>query len=180
MAQAPDGQAHGTRLPDPRYHPRMGQWLIKSEPGSFSFDDLLAADNQTTVWDGVRNYQARNFMRDGMKPGDKVLYYHSSTSEPGVVGVAEVASDPYPDPSQFDRRSRYFDPKSSPEQPRWFVVDVRAVSPLARTVTLSELKDDPSLAGLRLVQRGNRLSVMPVSGAEFRRIVSLADQPPPG
>jgi predicted RNA-binding protein with PUA-like domain len=163
-----------------RYHPPMGHWLIKSEPGSFSFDDLLSAGNQTTVWDGVRNYQARNFMRDEMKVGDKVLYYHSSTSDPGVVGVAEVASEPYPDPSQFDQRSRYFDPKSSREQPRWFVVDVRGIRHLARPVTLSELKADPRLAGLRLVQRGNRLSVMPVSAAEFRRIVALADESPPG
>lgn len=155
----------------------MGQWLIKSEPGSFSFDDLLSAAEQTTTWDGVRNYQARNFIRDEMKVGDRVLYYHSSTAEPGVVGLAEVASKPYPDPTQFDRRSRYFDPKSSSEQPRWYVVDVRAVRPLARTVTLSELKEDASLAGLKLVQRGSRLSVMPVSGAEFRRIVALAERP---
>jgi predicted RNA-binding protein with PUA-like domain len=156
----------------------MAQWLIKSEPGSFSFDDLMETAKQTTAWDGVRNYQARNFMRDEMRVGDKVLYYHSSTAEPGVVGVAEVASEPYPDPTQFDRRSRYFDPKSSREQPRWFVVDVRAVRPLARTVTLAELKADPGLAGLKLVQRGNRLSVMPVSATEFRRIVAMAEKAP--
>jgi predicted RNA-binding protein with PUA-like domain len=156
----------------------MGQWLIKSEPGSFSFDDLLRAKEQTTVWDGVRNYQARNYLRDEMKAGDRVLYYHSSTSEPGVVGLAEVASDPYPDPSQFDRRSRYFDPKSTPDQPRWYAVNVRAVKPLPRPVPLAELKADSALGGLKLVQRGSRLSVMPVSGAEFRRIVALADKEP--
>lgn len=158
----------------------MGQWLIKSEPGAFSFEDLMAAKERTTVWDGVRNYQARNFMRDGMKVGDKVLYYHSSTSEPAVVGLAEVASEPYPDPTQFDPRSRYFDPKSTNEQPRWFAVDVRAVEPLPRPVTLSEMKEDPALAGLKLVQRGSRLSVMPVSGAEFRRIVGMAAKEPAG
>lgn len=158
----------------------MGQWLIKSEPGAFSFEDLLTAREQTTVWDGVRNYQARNFMRDGMKLGDKLLYYHSSTAEPGVVGLAEVASEPYPDPSQFDPRSRYFDPKSTGEQPRWFAVDVRALKPLPRTVTLAEMKEEPSLGGLKLVQKGSRLSVMPVSGAEFRRIVGMAEKSPAG
>ena len=157
----------------------MGQWLIKSEPGAFSFDDLLAAKNRTTIWDGVRNYQARNFMRDGMKVGDKILYYHSSTAQPGVVGIAEVASEPYPDPTQFDPKSRYFDPKSSREQPRWVTVDVRAVEALPRTVTLAEMKEEPSLAGLKLVQRGSRLSVMPVSGPEYRRIVAMAQQEAP-
>jgi predicted RNA-binding protein with PUA-like domain len=158
----------------------MGHWLIKSEPGSFSFDDLFEAAEQTTVWDGVRNYQARNYMRDEMKVGDQVLYYHSSTAEPAVVGLAEVASEPYPDPSQFDRRSRYFDPKSTPEQPRWYVVNVRAVRPLSRPVTLGELKADSALGGLKLVQRGSRLSVMPVSPAEFRRILTLAEKQPSG
>ena len=157
----------------------MGQWLIKSEPGAFSFEDLIAAKDSTTVWDGVRNYQARNFMRDEMKVGDKILYYHSSTAEPGVVGIAEVASQPFADPSQFDPKSRYFDPKSTQEQPRWFTVDVRAVEPLPRTVTLAEMKEEPALAGLKLVQRGSRLSVMPVSGAEFRRIVKMAEKGPP-
>ncbi|MEX2535413.1 MAG: EVE domain-containing protein [Trueperaceae bacterium] len=158
----------------------MGQWLIKSEPGSFSFENLLAAKEQTTVWDGVRNYQARNFIRDGMKMGDKMLYYHSSTAQPGVVGVAEVASEPYPDPTQFDPRSRYFDPKSTSEQPRWFAVDVRALEPLPRPVSLAELKEDSALGGLKVTQRGNRLSVMPVSRAEFRRIVRLSEQEPGG
>ncbi|HEX7004813.1 MAG TPA: EVE domain-containing protein [Trueperaceae bacterium] len=157
----------------------MGQWLIKSEPGAFSFDDLLKAKDRTTVWDGVRNYQARNFIRDGMKVGDKVLYYHSSTAQPGVVGIAEVASEPYADPSQFDPKSRYFDPKSTPEQPRWFTVDVRGVEPLPRTVTLAEMKEESSLAGLKLVQRGSRLSVMPVSGPEYRKILAMARKEAP-
>lgn len=152
----------------------MGQWLLKSEPDAFSFEDLMAADDRTTVWDGVRNYQARNFIRDEMKPGDKILYYHSSTAEPGVVGLAEIASKPYPDPTQFDPKSRYFDPRSTEEQPRWFAVDVRALEPLPRTVTLAEMKEDTSLGGLKVVQRGSRLSVMPVSAAEYRRIVGLA------
>lgn len=154
----------------------MGQWLIKSEPGDFSFDDLQAAPNRTTVWDGVRNYQARNYIRDEMKVGERVLYYHSNTAEPGVVGLAEVASEPYPDPSQFAPRSRYFDPKSKREQPRWFSVDVSALRPLPRAVTLAELKQEPSLAGLKLVQRGNRLSVMPMSRAEFQVILRMAGE----
>lgn len=152
----------------------MAHWLLKSEPASFSFDDLLSAPDRTTAWDGVRNYQARNFIRDEMRVGDGVLYYHSSTGRPAIVGLAEVASAPYPDPSQFDQRSRYYDPKSNREQPRWFVVDVRAVRPLERPVSLAEMKEDSSLADLRLVQRGNRLSVMPVSATEFKRILALA------
>lgn len=154
----------------------MGQWLLKSEPDSFSFDDLLASADRTTVWDGVRNYQARNFIRDEMKVGDDVLFYHSSTAQPGVVGLAEIVSDPYPDPSQFDRRSRYFDPKSTGEHPRWFAVDVRAARPLGRNVTLSEMREDTALAGLKLLQRGSRLSVMPLSSAELKRILALAER----
>lgn len=152
----------------------MGYWLVKSEPNAYSFRDLMEEDDRTTMWDGVRNYQARNYMRDQMRPGDGVLFYHSGTGEPAAVGVAEVASEAYPDPTQFDPRSRYFDPKAGEEQPRWFLVDIRGVRELERPVTLARMKSDPHLSGLPLVQRGNRLSVMPVSRAEFDRIVELA------
>ena len=153
----------------------MTHWLFKSEPDTFSFDDLLAAPGRTTAWGGVRNYQARNFMRDDMKPGDRILFYHSSTTPPGVVGVAEVASAPYPDPTQFDPASDYYDAKATDDAPRWFVVDVKAVKKLPRPVTLSELRNDPRLADMRLVQRGNRLSVMPVTEAEFGVVLELAE-----
>ena len=148
----------------------MNYWLIKSEPHVFSFDDLLAKGEAGEPWDGVRNYQARNFMRDTMKPGDQILYYHSNTKPPGVVGIAEVASEPYPDPTQFDSKSHYFDEKATQEKPRWILVDVKAVRPLERPVTLEELKNEPDLVNMRLVQKGNRLSVMPVEKSEFEKI----------
>ena len=157
---------------------RARHWLVKSEPGSFSFVDLLASEERTTVWDGVRNYQARNYMRDGMRVGDRVIFYHSQIREPAAVGLAEVASEAYPDPTQFDPRSRYFDPKASSEQPRWFTVDLRALQHLPRAVTLAEMKADPALSGLDVVQRGSRLSVMPVSAAEFRHLMRLAGADP--
>jgi len=157
----------------------MNYWLIKSEPHVFSFDDLLASPKQTTPWDGVRNYQARNFMRDDMKQGDKILYYHSSTKIPGVVGVAEVASDPYPDPLQFDENSNYYDEKASKDEPRWILVDVKGVEKLPRLVTLDEIKSEERLADMRLVQRGNRLSVMPVTKKEFEIILELANNNSP-
>ena len=152
----------------------MNYWLIKSEPHVFSFDDLLASPEQTSPWDGVRNYQARNFMRDAMKKGDRVLYYHSSTTPPGVVGIAEVASKPYPDPSQFDPESDYFDEKATQDEPRWVLVDIKAVEKLPRLVPLKEIKAEPKLSEMKLVQRGNRLSVMPVEKGAFDVIVELA------
>ncbi len=153
----------------------MTHWLFKSEPDTFSFDDLLAAPGRTTAWEGVRNYQARNFMRDDMKLGDRILFYHSSTTPPGVVGVAEVASAPYPDPTQFDPASDYYDAKATDDAPRWFSIDVKAVEKLPHPVTLSELKKDGRLVDMRLVQRGNRLSVMPVTAAEFAVALELAE-----
>jgi len=144
---------------------------MKSEPDAYGFDDLL--HDGRTVWDGVRNYQARNYMRDGMRVGDPVLFYHSGIQEPAVVGVAEVASEPYPDPSQFDPADPHHDPKATPEAPRWFAVDLVPRGPLARPVTLARLKDDPGVEGLPLVRRGNRLSVMPVEASHFRHIVAL-------
>lgn len=149
----------------------MHYWLMKSEPDAFSIDDLARVG--TEPWTGVRNYQARNFMRDGMRPGDGVLFYHSSCAEPGVVGLAEVAGEAYPDPTQFDRDSEYFDPKSSPEQPRWMLVDVRFKRKLARTIALTELKAQPRLDGFALLQRGNRLSILPVTKAQWDCVLSM-------
>ncbi|MFN2322809.1 MAG: EVE domain-containing protein [Trueperaceae bacterium] len=156
-------------------------WLVKSEPDVFGFDDLWRAPERTTPWDGVRNYQARNFMRDGMRVGDAVLFYHSNATPPGVVGLAEVASAPYPDPSQFDPESPYFDPTSTREAPRWMLVDIKAIAPLPRLVPLDELRADPRLAALDLplVRRGNRLSVMPMPAAAVDRVRELADRPRP-
>src|SRR6056297_3438157 len=140
-------------------------WLMKSEPDVYGYDDLER--DGRTPWDGIRNYQARNFMRDEMKVGDRVLFYHSNTQPPGVVGVAEVVSEPY------------HDPKATPEAPRWMLVDVAPRRRLQRLVTLAEMKADPALADLPLVRRGNRLSIMPVGEAEVERIVALAATPEP-
>lgn len=147
----------------------MRYWLMKSEPDEVSIDDALAAPQQTVPWTGVRNYQARNFMRDAMQSGDGVLFYHSSCPEPGIAGLAEVASGPYPDPTQFDPHSPYYDPKATPEQPRWMLVDVRAVRK-TRLIALAELRADPQLAEMAILRKGSRLSVTPVSAAEWRYI----------
>ena len=149
----------------------MRYWLMKSEPDAFSIDDLARVG--TEPWTGVRNYQARNFMRDGMRPADGVLFYHSSCVEPGVVGVAEVASAAYPDPTQFDRKSAYFDAAGSRENPRWMLVDVRFKRKLKRTITLTELKAQPRLDGFALIRRGTRLSVLPVTKAQWDCILAL-------
>lgn len=148
----------------------MQYWLMKSEPDVFSFEDLKACENQTEPWDGIRNYQARNFMRDDMKVGDQVLFYHSNTTPPGVAGIAEIASGPYPDPTAFDKKSNYFDPKSDPENPRWMLVDVKFKADLKRLVPLEEIKGMPQCSEMRLIQRGNRLSINPVTKAEFQAI----------
>ena len=147
----------------------MRYWLMKSEPGEVSIDDALAAPDSTVPWTGVRNYQARNFMRDAMQIGDGVLFYHSSCAEPGIAGLAEVASTPYPDETQFDPASHYFDSKSTREAPRWMLVDVRAVSK-TRLMPLAELRTIPELAGMQILQRGNRLSITPVTPAEWQCI----------
>jgi predicted RNA-binding protein with PUA-like domain len=148
----------------------MAYWLMKSEPDECSIDDALAAPRSTTPWTGVRNYQARNFMRDRMHPGDGVLFYHSSCPEPGIAGLAEVASPAYPDPTQFQRRSPYYDPNAKKDAPRWFNVDVRAVRK-TRLVPLAELHRHKALAGMLLLRPGNRLSITPVTDAEWRYIV---------
>ena len=149
----------------------MRYWLMKSEPDVFSIDDLARV--KVEPWTGVRNYQARNFMRDGMAKGDGVLFYHSSCEVPGVTGLAEVASAAYPDPTQFDRKSEYFDAKSTREDPRWMLVDVAYKRRLKRVITLAELKEQARLEGFALLQRGNRLSVLPVTKPEWDAILAL-------
>ena len=144
---------------------------MKSEPDAYSIDDLER--DGTEPWDGIRNYQARNMMRDDMRIGDQVLFYHSSCKEPGVVGIAKVASKPYPDPTQFDPDTKYFDEKSSPDDPRWILVDIRFVRKTKRPITLKELKQHPALADFRLNQRGNRLSIFPVSKEHWDIILGL-------
>lgn len=148
----------------------MRYWLMKSEPADVSIDDLAALPGQTVPWYGVRNYQARNFMRDGMKVGDGVLFYHSGCAEPGIAGIARVASTAYPDATQFDPASRYFDAKATPECPRWLHVDVQFVRK-TRLVGLPELRSQPELDNMRVLARGNRLSITPVEPAEWRFIV---------
>jgi predicted RNA-binding protein with PUA-like domain len=145
-------------------------WLMKSEPDEASIDHLFHAPGRTLPWTGVRNYQARNFMRDGMRVGDGVLFYHSSCAEPGIAGVAEVASAAYPDPTQFDPASPYHDPASKPSDPRWLLVDVRhvATTPL---LSLAAMREDPALATLRVLARGNRLSITPVTTDEWRAVM---------
>jgi predicted RNA-binding protein with PUA-like domain len=142
---------------------------MKSEPDECSIDDALAAPNRIVPWTGVRNYQARNFMRDQMRIGDGVLFYHSSCDEPGIAGLAEVASSPYPDPTQFDRASDYYDAAAKHEAPRWFLVDVKAVKK-TRLIPIAELRAQPALADMVLLRRGNRLSVTPVTSAQWRYI----------
>jgi predicted RNA-binding protein with PUA-like domain len=142
-------------------------WLVKSEPNAFSFDDLLASPDRTTEWDGVRNYQARNFMRDDMKRGDLVFFYHSSTEPTAIVGVAEVVREGHPDPTAFDPADPHFDPKSKPESPTWIMVDLRAVEKLARPLALGDLRGVPGLERMVLLQTGSRLSVQPVSAEEW-------------
>jgi predicted RNA-binding protein with PUA-like domain len=148
-------------------------WLMKSEPEDFSIDDLERVG--TEPWTGVRNYQARNFMRDGMKPGDGVLFYHSNCAVPGVYGIAEVASAPYPDPTQFERGSDYFDPKASREEPRWMLVDVGFVRKLAGPVSLDAIRGKADALGedFALIRKGTRLSVLPVTAAQWNIILEL-------
>jgi predicted RNA-binding protein with PUA-like domain len=151
----------------------MKYWLMKSEPASFSIDDLARAPRKTTAWDGVRNYQARNMLRDEMQKADQVLFYHSSCEVPGVAGIAEVVRTAYPDPTAFDAKHHHYDPDSDPDDPRWFMVDVRLVRKLKRVITLDELRSARGLAGMQLLKRGNRLSVMPVSAQEWQRVLAL-------
>ena len=153
----------------------MAHWLMKSEPEEFSIDDLRARPKKTEPWDGVRNYQARNMMRDEMKKGDLIFFYHSNCEVPGIVGIAKVAREGYPDPTAFDPADKHYDPKSDPEDPRWFHVDVKFVRKLSRTIPLSELKSHEALAEMPLVRRGNRLSVMPVTAEQWEYVLGLED-----
>ncbi len=148
-------------------------WLMKSEPATFSIDDLIRSPDQTTCWDGVRNYQARNFMRS-MAIGDQVLFYHSNADPPAVVGIAEVVNTAYPDPTQFDKKDKRYDPESKPSTPRWDMVDIRYVQKFAGPLTLDELRKESTLKRMVLLKKGSRLSVQPVSPLEWRHIVKLA------
>ncbi len=148
-------------------------WLMKSEPGAYSIDDLVK--DKKTHWDGVRNYQARNFMRDEMKIGDQVLFYHSNSKPTAVVGVCEVVKEGYPDFTAFDPEDSHYDPKSQADNPTWIMVDIKLIKKLKRPVTLEEIKANPKLQDMRLVQRGNRLSVMPVEKKEFNEILKLSE-----
>lgn len=147
----------------------MAYWLMKTEPDGFSIDDLARVGREP--WDGVRNYQARNFMRDAMRVGDEVFIYHSACKVPGIAGIGRVASDSYPDPTQFDPDSKYFDAGSKPEEPRWWLVDIEYVRTLGRLVSLSELKDMPAMEDSPLVRRGNRLSILPVTRSQWQAVL---------
>jgi len=153
----------------------MKYWLMKSEPDAFSIDDLRTCPKKTDHWDGIRNYQARNFMRDDMSVGDQVFFYHSNCDEPGVVGIMEVVRAAYPDHTALDPDSRYHDPKSTPDENRWMMVDVKYKKKFKQPVSLKQLKTDSRLSDMRLVQKGNRLSVMPVTAREWKIIYNLAD-----
>ena len=150
----------------------MRYWLMKSEPGDVSIDNLAAMPNQTVDWYGVRNYQARNFMRDSMKIGDGVLFYHSNCEVPGVAGICEVSSVAYPDRLQFIKGHKYYDEKATQETPRWFNVDVKLVRK-TRLLSLKQMRENPHLESLRILQRGNRLSITPVEPADWRTIMAL-------
>ena len=152
-------------------------WLMKTEPSEFSIDDLVASPKQTTFWFGVRNYQARNLLRDEIKVGDRVLFYHSSCEAPAVVGTAVVVRGGYPDHTALDPNSPYFDAKSSPDNPRWYMVDIRLDQKLARPVTITEMRAHQELVDLPLLRKGNRLSVLPVTHAEFEYVLKLANRP---
>ena len=149
----------------------MAYWLMKSEPDVYSIDNL--AKDGREMWDSIRNYQARNMMRDDMEIGDEIFFYHSNCKQPGIVGIMKVASEPYPDPIQFDKKSRYFDEKSTKDIPRWILVDVEFVRKLSRNITLTEIKAEKSLEDMILTRRGNRLSIMPVEKKHWNKILSL-------
>ena len=153
----------------------MNHWLLKTEPSVFGIDDLAARPQRTEPWDGVRNYQARNMLRDQMQRGDQAFFYHSNCQVPGIVGIVDIVSTGYPDPTAFDPRSKYYDPKSDPHNPRWYLVDVRLKRRLKRVVSLAELREHAvELPDLALLRRGNRLSVMPVAAADWHTILTLA------
>lgn len=153
----------------------MNYWLAKTEPEEFSIDDLKSRPGKTEHWDGVRNYQARNFMRDQMKKGDKIFFYHSNCDVPGIVGIATVAREGYPDHTAFDVNDKHYDPKSDSSNPRWYMVDVKFSRKFKRTISLQELKKYKALQSMQLLRKGNRLSVMPVGEKEWNYILELAE-----
>lgn len=148
-------------------------WLIKSEPHTFSFEDLKSLPKKISTWDGVRNYQARNFMRDHMRKGDLALFYYSSCPKPGVIGVVRITKESYPDPTSWDPKSPYFDPKSAPSSPRWFMVDIQWKEGFPKYVALEAIKKNNKLSGIKLVQKGNRLSIMPIEKEAFAEICRM-------
>lgn len=152
----------------------MACWLFKSEPNAFSLDDLIAMPNQTEHWDGVRNYQARNMLRDQIKKGDKVFFYHSNCKVPGIVGTAKVVREGYPDFTQFDPEDGHYDPKSQEDNPRWFMVDIKFVKKFKQVISLDSLKQNPALSDMALVRKGNRLSVMPVTDVQWEAVLLMA------
>ncbi len=149
-------------------------WLVKSEPGSFSIDDLADSKDQTTYWDGVRNYQARNFLRDDMKAGDGVLYYHSNTEPNAIAGICEIVKEGYPDHTQFDPDSSHYFPSSDPNNPVWYMVDIKLIKKFKTPIALQSIKQNPKLKNMKLIQKGNRLSVMPVTKDEWDEIIKMA------
>lgn len=153
----------------------MAYWLFKSEPNCYSFADLMAAPDRTTGWDGVRNFQARNFLRDRVRLGDGVLFYHSNADPPAIVGIAEVVREGHPDPTAFDPNAPHYDPKDDPARPTWFQVSIRAVRPIDPPIGLPRLRTIKALGGMELLRRGSRLSVQPVSAAEWGAILALAN-----
>ncbi len=153
----------------------INYWLMKSEPDTYSIDDLASQPKKTDHWDGIRNYQARNYMRDGMRKGDLAFFYHSNCEEPGIVGIVEIVRTAYPDHTAFDPDSKYFDPKSDPDNPRWLMVDVRYRRKLRRPVSLATLKAHPELSAMRVCQKGSRLSIMPVTAEEWAGVLTVSE-----
>lgn len=151
----------------------MNYWLMKSEPEAFSIDDLAKKTSQTEPWDGVRNYQARNMLRDQMKKGDLAFFYHSNCTPPGIAGVVEIVKEGYPDFSAFEANSKYYDPASKPDNPRWFMVDVKFKQKFNRLISLDELKQQPELQEMQLLKKGNRLSILPITSEQWDLIVNL-------
>ncbi len=151
----------------------MAYWLIKSEPDAYGIDHLENEQNQITHWDGIRNYQARNIMRDEMKVGDKIFFYHSNCKPPGIVGMVEVVKEAYPDHTALDPKSKYFDPKASEDNPRWCMVDVKLIKKFKRKLSLDDMRNEPSLAGMQLLRRGNRLSITPVTEDQWNTILEM-------
>ena len=152
----------------------MKYWLMKSEPETYSIDHLASEDRQIAHWDGIRNYQARNFIRDDMKVGDLAFFYHSNCKIPAIVGIVEIVTAAYPDHTAFNSREKYYDEKSKPDDPRWFMVDVHLKKKFERHVTLAEIRSEPKLKEMRLVQKGNRLSIIPITKMEWSQILKMA------